>query len=196
MIYFPQGFHQCQSVQITITMLLEHSEIVSEVNLGYLVCALIDIYSLYLIHIPAVPPPNGHLVNVTHTYTSTDSITGSSRNAKPAAPKKKSMTMLGNIALEGVTRVDFIKAFLSIHNLHTQFAPGIYSGPPFKLFYVRNFVFTIIHILIKFCSGGKGNAPTFLMDKSFSLALMAIVKKDKKKIQVTVKFNTDMMSGY
>ena len=63
-------------------------------------------------------------------------------------------------------------------------------------FYVRSFIFTIIHILIKFCSGGKGNVPTFLTDESFSLTLMAILKKDKKKIQVTVKFDTDMMSGY
>ena len=63
-------------------------------------------------------------------------------------------------------------------------------------FYVRSFIFTIIHILIKFCSGGKGNVPTFLMDESFSLALMAILKKDKKKIEVTVEFDTDMMSGY
>ena len=73
-----------------------------------------------------------HLVNVTHTYTSTDATTGSSRNAKPAAPKKKSTTMLGNIALEGVTRVDFIKAFLSIHNLHTSIgdlAPPTLSPP-------------------------------------------------------------------
>ena len=148
-IYFPQGFHQRQSVQITITVLLDHSEIVSEMDLAYLVCAFIDIYSLYLIRISAVPPPDGHLVNVTHTYTSTDATTGSSRNAKPAAPKKKSTTMLGNIALEGVTCVDFIKAFLSIHNLHTQFAPGIHSGPPFKLLrsgyicvvsYLRSFI--------------------------------------------------------
>ena len=137
-------------MQITITVLLDHSEIVSEMNLAYLVCAFIDIYSLYLILISAVPPPNGHLVNVTHTYTSTDATTGSSRNAKPAAPKKKSTTMLGNIALEGVMRVDFIKVFLSIHNLHTQFAPGVHSGPPFKLSwsgsmcvvsYLRSFIF-------------------------------------------------------
>jgi hypothetical protein len=63
-------------------------------------------------------------------------------------------------------------------------------------FYVRNFVLTIMHILIKFCSGGKGNAPTFLTDESFGLALTAILKKDKKKIQVTVEFDTDMMLGY
>ena len=63
-------------------------------------------------------------------------------------------------------------------------------------FYMRKSVLTIKHILIKFCSGGKGNAPTFLTDESFSLALAAVLKKDKKKIQVTVEFDTDMMSGY
>ena len=133
MICFPQGFHQHQSLQITITMRLDHWVIVSEMNLVYLVCVFIDSYSPYLICISAVPPPDGHLVNVTHTYTSMDSTTSSFQNAKPAAPKKKAMMMLGNIVLEGITRVDFIKVFLSTHNLHTQFAPGIHSGPPFKL---------------------------------------------------------------
>lgn len=89
--------------------------------------------SLYTIRISDAPPPNGHLVNVTHTYTSTELSTSSSRNAKASAPKKKATTMLGNIALEAITRVDFIKAILSVHNLHTQFAPGVHSGPPFKL---------------------------------------------------------------
>lgn len=133
--------------------------------------------------VPAAPPPNGHLVNVTHTYTATESTTGSSRNAKAAAPKKKATTMLGNITLEGITRVDFIKAFLSIHNLDTQFAPGVHSGPPFKLSWTGSI-------------GGKGNAPTFLTDKSFNLALAAILKKDKKKIHITLEFDTDVMSGY
>ena len=130
MIYFPQGFHRRQSLQITITVLLDHWEIVSEMNLVYPVCVFIDsyiTYSPYLICISAVPPPNGHLVNVTHTYTSMDSTTSSSRNAKPAAPKKKATTMLGNIILKGITCVE------STHNLHTQFAPGVHSGPPFKL---------------------------------------------------------------
>ncbi|EDR02066.1 uncharacterized protein LACBIDRAFT_332670 [Laccaria bicolor S238N-H82] len=128
-----------------------------------------------------VPPPNGHLVNITHTYTSTELT--SSRNAKPSAPKKKATTMLGNITLEGITRVAFIKAILAVHDLHTQFAPGVHSGPPFKLSWTGS-------------TGGKGNAPTFLTDESFSLALAAVLKKDKKKIQVTVEFDTDMMSSY
>ena len=51
-------------------------------------------------------------------------------------------------------------------------------------------LFTIIYILIKFCSGGKGNTLTFLTNESFSLALMSILKKDKKKIQVNVEFDT------
>ena len=63
-------------------------------------------------------------------------------------------------------------------------------------FYVCNLLFTIIYILIKFCSGGQGNTLTFLTDESFSLALMTILKKDKKKLQVTVKFDMDMMLGY
>ena len=133
MIYFPQGFHRRQFLQITITVRLDHWVRVLEMNLVYLVCVFIDSYSPDLICISAAPPPDGHLVNVTHTYTSMDSTTGSSRNAKPAAPKKKATTMLGNIVLEGITCVDFIKAFLSTHNLHTQFAPSVHSSPPFKL---------------------------------------------------------------
>ena len=59
-----------------------------------------------------------------------------------------------------------------------------------------NLIFTIMHILIKFCSGGKAHALTFLTDESFNLALVVILKKDKKKIQITVEFDTDTMSGY
>ena len=50
--------------------------------------------------------------------------------------------------------------------------------------------------LPNFYSGRKGNAPTFLTDDNFNIALAAILKKDKKKIQITVEFDTDTMSGY
>jgi len=35
-----------------------------------------------------------------------------------------------------------------------------------------------------------------LTDDNFNIALAAILKKDKKKIQITVEFDTDTMSGY
>ena len=76
----------------------------------------------------------GHLVNITHLFTPTEPQAGvaSNRNAK-AALKKKKTTMLGHINLEAITRVEFIKAFLTIHSLHAHFAPGIHSGPEFRL---------------------------------------------------------------
>ena len=83
-----------------------------------------------LIFIPDGPPINGHLINVTHIFTAMEPM--AARNLK-AAPKKKQTTMLGHIALKTITCVDFIKAFLAIHSLHTQYAPGVHSGPTFKL---------------------------------------------------------------
>ena len=75
-----------------------------------------------------------HLVNITHLFTPTEPQAGvvPNRNMK-AVPKKKKTTMLGYINFEAIIQVEFIKAFLMIHFLHAHFAPGIHSGPEFRL---------------------------------------------------------------
>jgi hypothetical protein len=50
-----------------------------------------------------------------------------------AAPKKKKTTLLGHIELKAITYIEFIKVFLTIHSLHSHFAPGVHSRPEFRL---------------------------------------------------------------
>ena len=133
MISFPQEFHLPLFPQVAITMQSEEWE----VSLGMNCCWLVyDIFKLYysfiLILILDSLPVNRHLINVTHISTVTELTTCPARNAK-IVPKKKQTMMLGHITLETITRVEFIKAFLTIHSLHTQYAPGIHSGPAFRL---------------------------------------------------------------
>jgi len=73
----------------------------------------------------------GHLVNVTHLFTPTE-LQASSHNTKVALKKKKT-TLLGHIELKAIMRIEFVKAFLTIHSLHAHFAPGVHSGPEFRL---------------------------------------------------------------
>ena len=45
-------------------------------------------------------------------------------------------------------------------------------------------------------TGGKVGAPTFLTDNTFNIAISAILKKDRQKIQLTVEFDKDCMAGF
>ncbi|KAF8804697.1 hypothetical protein BYT27DRAFT_7107079 [Phlegmacium glaucopus] len=130
--------------------------------------------------VAAAVAPEGYLVNATHLFTPQNSAATLTRTARVA---KKKQTLLGRIGLGGITRVAFIKAFLEMHNLHTHYGPGIHSGPPFKLSWTGS-------------AGGKAGAPTFLNDDTFNIAISAILKKDRQKIQLTVEFDTDTMSGF
>jgi hypothetical protein len=47
-----------------------------------------------------------------------------------------------------------------------------------------------------YSSGGKAGAPTILTDEAFNIALVVILKKDKQKIQLSIEFDTDSMSGF
>jgi hypothetical protein len=45
-------------------------------------------------------------------------------------------------------------------------------------------------------SGGKGGVPSIQNDHQFGIALDALLKKDKFKVQVSVEFDTDDMEGF
>ena len=83
-----------------------------------------------------IPVPVGHLVNVTHVFTTTEAAAGS-RNTKVVA-KKKQTSVLGHIILEGIARVKFIEACLAIHSLDTIFALGVNSGPPIRVWWTAS----------------------------------------------------------
>lgn len=83
--------------------------------------------------LPAAVAPDvlGHLINVTHIFSTVEAAAGS-RSTK-AVSKKKQMSVLGHIVLEGTTHVKFIEACFAIHSLDTVFAPGLNSGPPIRV---------------------------------------------------------------
>ncbi|KJA18810.1 hypothetical protein HYPSUDRAFT_118568, partial [Hypholoma sublateritium FD-334 SS-4] len=130
---------------------------------------------------------DGHLVNICLVFALPVAAapTNSRRGASTAAAKKKGQTIkMDNIVLEGICRVDFIKAFLSTHGLADKFSPGIHSGPPFKLWW-------------KGSSGGKSGAPSIQTDGDFDIALAALLQKSNKgKVQVSVEIDLDHMDGY
>jgi len=47
--------------------------------------------------------------------------------------KKAKITKSGYIILDGISRTDFVTAFLSVHGLSEQYSPGVHSGPAFKI---------------------------------------------------------------
>ena len=147
-----------------------------------------------------IPVPVGHLVNVTHVFTTTEAAAGS-RNTKVVA-KKKQTSVLGHIILEGITRVKFIEACLAIHSLDTIFALGVNSGPPIRVWWTASA--WVVKLSCQSCtlistnygSSGKAGAPTFMTDNTFNIALEAILKKKKSKVQISVEFDSDNMAGF
>ncbi|KAF8062512.1 hypothetical protein FPV67DRAFT_1672970 [Lyophyllum atratum] len=134
---------------------------------------------------PAAEPeiPKERLVAITMAF----SIPGiaSAQNPKPA-PKRDRITKGASIVLDGITRMDFIKAFLAAHNLDALYSPGVHSGPDFKIWWSN--------IL-----GGKGGAHTIQTDAQFAKAVTDILAKDKMKktlAAVSVKFDIDTMAGF
>lgn len=78
------------------------------------------------------PVDDRHLVSITRVYTPEIlNVATTGRASKNV--KKKEVHIPGRIKLEGITRVELIKAFLTIANLQNQYAPGVHSGPEFKL---------------------------------------------------------------
>ena len=46
------------------------------------------------------------------------------------------------------------------------------------------------------CSGGKTGAPSIQNDIQFTIAIQALLKRDKSKTQVSVEFDIDAMEGF
>ena len=80
----------------------------------------------------SAPASKDHLVNVTLVYPSMTAVpTGRGK----AVPKKSKITKMDAISLDSITRVDFVKAFLGVHGISDKFAPGVHSGPDFKMWW-------------------------------------------------------------
>jgi hypothetical protein len=81
----------------------------------------------------ALPLSVGYLVSILMNFSlhAQGPVTRGSKVVK----KKSKLIKSDYIVLEGITRTDFIVAYLSIHGLSDQFSPGVHSGPPFKLYW-------------------------------------------------------------
>lgn len=102
---------------------------------------------------------------------------------RKAAPKKLKLTKMDTIQLRGISRVNFIEAFLKIHALSDNYSPGVHSGPSFKVWWTGS-------------GGGKGGAPSILNDHQFGVALAALLAKDPSRVQVSVEIDLADMEGF
>ncbi|KAF9245415.1 hypothetical protein BU15DRAFT_71167 [Melanogaster broomeanus] len=107
-------------------------------------------------NVPVSNMPVGHLVSATMVYLSTEKPTSS--HGKPTV-KKLCTTKSDQISIDDISHVDFVKAFLQIHELTDQYSPGVHFGPQFKLWWTGS-------------SGGKAGASTIENDHDFSGAML------------------------
>ncbi|KAG1747748.1 uncharacterized protein EDB91DRAFT_1235773 [Suillus paluster] len=135
----------------------------------------------------ALAPPVGHLVSILMNFSlqAQGPVTCGSKVVK----KKSKLIKSDYIVLKGITHVDFITAYLSIHGLSDQFSPGVHSGPPFKLYWTGSAKFLD-------ASGGKGGVTTIDNNHQFSVAMGTLMKKNKTICQAGVEFDVDEMDGY
>ncbi|KAF9230914.1 hypothetical protein BU15DRAFT_68784 [Melanogaster broomeanus] len=130
-------------------------------------------------NVPVSNMPVRHLVSATMVYLSTEKPT-SSRGKLTI--KKLCTTKSDQISIDDISRLDFVKAFLQIHELTDQYSPGVHFSPQFKLWWTGS-------------SGGKAGASTIENDHDFSVALAALLKKTKVT-SVQVEFDIEVMDGY
>ncbi|KAG1852273.1 hypothetical protein DFJ58DRAFT_661317 [Suillus subalutaceus] len=97
--------------------------------------------------------------------------------------KKAKLISSDTIVLEDISRAVFITRFLAIHELEDKFAVGAISGPPFRMYWTGSV-------------GGKAGATTINNIHQFSVALAALLKKNKTVCQVEIEFNIDEMDGF
>ncbi|TFY76970.1 hypothetical protein EWM64_g7043 [Hericium alpestre] len=93
------------------------------------------------------------------------------------------MTKFEYIKMDSISRVDFVKAFLRVHDLDNQYSPSVHAGPDFKLWWTGS-------------NGGKASALTIENDRDFVLALSTLMQKNRCTCAVSVEFDTDGMDGY
>jgi len=109
--------------------------------------------------------------------------------------KKTKIMKMDTISLESITQVEFIKAILAIHNLSNKFTPGVHSGPNIKVWwtgvrYVNHYV------TLNFYPKTFHAVAEKVVHHQFGIALEALVKKDKTKVQVSIELDLDNMEGF
>ncbi|KAG1732927.1 uncharacterized protein EDB91DRAFT_1057805 [Suillus paluster] len=146
-----------------------------------------------VIGIPPIPPVvqaevvlsgpsdhSGHLVSATMLFSAPKKASGI---CGKIAMKKTRMIKTDHVRIDTITRVDFIQAFLRIHELSDQYSPGAHTGPKFKIWWTGS-------------SGGKTGASTVDNNHDFTVAHDTLLKKRKATCTVSVEFDLDAMEGF
>ncbi|TFY79566.1 hypothetical protein EWM64_g4445 [Hericium alpestre] len=106
------------------------------------------------------------------------------RGAKMALKKKPTTTTkFEYIKMDSISHVDFIKAFLRVHNLDSQYSPGVHAGLDFRLWWTGS-------------NGGKAGVLTIENARDFALALVTLMQKNQRTCAISVEFDMDSMDGY
>jgi hypothetical protein len=67
---------------------------------------------------------------------------------KIAMKKTKTRTIkTDRIKIDDIARVDFIQAFLRIHELADQYSPGAHTGPEFKIWWTGSRYYALLHVV-------------------------------------------------
>jgi len=133
----------------------------------------------------------GHLISVGMVY-SLPVVPGPGGHVAKGLVKQKPKTKMTNVILNKIICTNFIKAFLTTHNLSEKYSPGVHSGPDFKLWWLGlpYVLFLVPKVVFSFiCSGVKSGAATIQTDNNFCVALEHLLSKPKAKCTVSVKFD-------
>ncbi|KAI9059855.1 hypothetical protein FKP32DRAFT_1578952 [Trametes sanguinea] len=122
----------------------------------------------------------GHLVSVTACFSSTEKAAG---RAGRTVVKKNKNTKSDYVVIEGISRASFVTKLLAIHGLANDFAPGVHSGPVFKLWYSGS-------------NGGKAGAASVETDRDFAVTVDALLRKNKRTCMVSAEIDVDTMEGF
>ncbi|KAG2131759.1 hypothetical protein DEU56DRAFT_914323 [Suillus clintonianus] len=124
----------------------------------------------------------GHLVSVTMLVLVVERSSSSNGRGKLSSKKTKTIKS-DHVRIETMSRVEFITAFLRVHDLDDQYSPGVHFGPAFRFWWTGS-------------SGGKTGALTIENDHDFDVARTALLKKKKDSCVVNVEFDVDTMDGF
>ncbi|KAK7462898.1 hypothetical protein VKT23_007477 [Stygiomarasmius scandens] len=136
----------------------------------------------------ATNPDIEYAVRVTKVFQARESKPAASRFGKQVPPKlvSKSETLMGNTVIHGLNRTDFIQWCLAVHGLHSDYAPGVHSGPTFLFGWSG-------------MGGGIKNGRISIdTDSQFMTALTNLAKCNARKANfyVSAEFDLETMDGY
>jgi hypothetical protein len=109
--------------------------------------------------------------------------------------KKAKNTKMDHIVLEGISRVEFVKAFFRIHDVADKFSPGIHSGPDFKFWWTGRFVDSWLCFILLFdCYYVVVAVRVVLRPSKLIMSSQLLLKLYSKRIRQNVKLRLNSTS--